>query len=176
MSPSTPPDASFDIVWISRDLEHIPFVQQYIQEAVRVLKPRGLLFVRYFVVFQGGCIAHTTIPSHNSLHDHWFSARGHHLHKDMIQQWSAQFVRQGDDECANLPFENDGSTVPDWAHLYMTERELRFQLYKTPLGLCVRMVQQIAGWLYNDTQHLNKVLHFCGGTVLTKEAIKVCIP
>lgn len=93
----------------------------------------------------------------------------------MIQRWSAWLAKEGHSECADLPFEDDGQTVrsslincvglvgfqdlqqpcpqmPDWAHLHMTEDELRAHLQTTGLGRCERIVQHIVHWLFHEQQ------------------------
>ena len=163
---TTRPDNTFDFVWSLNILEHVTPMRPYLEEVQRVLKPGGLYWARCGEsVCRCVCI-HTTPCRYNP---HWFSPRGHHIHKDMIQRWSAWFAKDGHNECADMPFEDDGKTVrlmpthatqvansqrqmPDWAHLYMTEEELQAHLRTTELGRCERLVQHITRWLFHEQQ------------------------
>ncbi len=88
-------DASFDMVISANVIEHVDDPVQYINECARVLKPTGICYFE-------------TAPI-------WTSARGHHIHEDMVT--------------ANCPSEqgyrNDGSVIADWSHLKFTEAEMR---------------------------------------------------
>ncbi len=118
-----------------------------------------------------------TLPHSHRYNPSWFSARGHHIQKGMVQDWEAWFLSEGHDECRDIEYEDDGRTVcavlggfvllalwcmctailtfsqwytqmPHWGHLYLTEEELKAHLRTTPLGKCERMVQQFADWLF----------------------------
>jgi ubiquinone/menaquinone biosynthesis C-methylase UbiE len=92
------PDNSFDLVISANVLEHVRDPVKYISEAARVTKLNGIAYFE-------------TAPV-------WTGPRGHHIHPDMIAE--------------NCPMENsftdDGSVIPHWSHLVLSESELRTQL------------------------------------------------
>jgi SAM-dependent methyltransferase len=87
-------DHSFDMVISANVMEHVSDPVKYITECARVVKPNGIAYFE-------------TAPI-------WTSARGHHIHEDMVLE--------------NCPgesnYRNDGSLIPDWSHLTMTRNEL----------------------------------------------------
>jgi len=89
------PDQSFDVVISANVMEHIRDPEKYINECCRVLKSSGIAYFE-------------TAPL-------WNSARGHHVHADMVAE--------------NCPeernYKNDGSIIPDWSHLSLAESEMR---------------------------------------------------
>lgn len=88
-------DASFDMVVSANVMEHVSDPRQYILECARVLKPTGIAYFE-------------TAPI-------WTSARGHHIHEDMIAENCPQ----------EQNYRNDGSVIPDWSHLTLKEAEMR---------------------------------------------------
>jgi ubiquinone/menaquinone biosynthesis C-methylase UbiE len=116
------PDESFDLVVSANVMEHVADTQAYISECARVLKPNG---VAYF----------ETAPI-------WTSARGHHIHEDMVKE--------------NCPSEknyrNDGSIIPDFSHLVLTQSEMRYVLTKK---LLPKTCDYILSYLY-QSDDLNK--------------------
>jgi ubiquinone/menaquinone biosynthesis C-methylase UbiE len=88
------PDESFDLVVSANVMEHIPNPRRFIAECCRVLKRNGTAYFE-------------TCPI-------WTSARGHHIHADMINEW---FPAES--------YRNDGAVIPDWSHLLCTESQMR---------------------------------------------------
>ena len=88
------PDESFDMVVSANVMEHVPDTEAYIRQCARVLKPNGVAYIE-------------TAPV-------WSSARGHHIMESMVKADCPEETR----------FADDGSVIPDWAHLKMSESEL----------------------------------------------------
>lgn len=92
------PDNSFDLVISANVMEHVSDPIRYIREAARVTKPGGLSYFE-------------TAPV-------WSSARGHHVMESMIAENCPQ----------ETSFKDDGSIIPDWAHLKFDESKMREQI------------------------------------------------
>ena len=92
------PDNSFDLVISANVMEHVSDPIRYIREAARVTKPCGLSYFE-------------TAPV-------WSSARGHHVMESMIAENCPQ----------EASFKDDGSIIPDWAHLKFDESRMREQI------------------------------------------------
>jgi SAM-dependent methyltransferase len=108
------PDHSFDMVVSANVLEHVKDPARYIGECARVLKQSGIAYFE-------------TAPL-------WTSARGHHVHEDMVAE--------------NCPEErnywNDGSVIPDWSHLSLDEDRMRSILReKLSLKACEYILQYL---------------------------------
>jgi SAM-dependent methyltransferase len=89
------PDGSFDLVISANVMEHVREPRRYIQECGRVLKKTGIAY------FEAAPI--------------WSSARGHHIHEDLVR-----------DCCVpETDYRNDGSVIPDWSHLVCDESQMR---------------------------------------------------
>ncbi len=116
------PDKSFDLVISANVMEHVSNPCQYISEASRVTRRTGIAYFE-------------TSPV-------WTSARGHHLHADMVAE--------------NCPLEtaftDDGSVVPDWSHLTYDRDQMRRQLETHLLPETVNYVL----WFLFDSGDLNK--------------------
>lgn len=84
-------DETFDLVISYNVMEHVSPVHSYLQEIQRVLRPGGLVWVRYY--------------------PHWFSPKGHHLQRVIVDDWMEIFAAEGNEKCRGLPFEDDGNTV-----------------------------------------------------------------
>lgn len=54
-------------------MEHANPVEKYLSEALRVVKPGGLIFLRWYPL--------------------WFSARGHHVHEDVVAAFRAEYAK-----------------------------------------------------------------------------------
>jgi SAM-dependent methyltransferase len=63
----------------------------------------------------------------------WSGPRGHHIHPDMMERWGAP------------GFVNDGSTIPDWAHLRLSRQEMQALLSRK---LSPRVVRDVIGFIY----------------------------
>ncbi len=87
-------DESFDLVISANVMEHVSDPAKYIRECARVLRSSGIAYLE-------------TAPV-------WTSARGHHVMESMI----------GENCPTETRFRDDGSIVPDWAHLRMSRDEL----------------------------------------------------
>jgi len=48
----------------------------------------------------------------------WSSHRGHHAHDDVINGMANQLS-------IKVNYTNDGTTIPDWSHLYLTDVEMK---------------------------------------------------
>ncbi len=89
------PDESFDVVISANVMEHVRDPRRYIQECARVLKKTGIAY------FEAAPI--------------WTSARGHHIHEDLVF------------DCCRpeKKYRNDGTIIPDWSHLVCDESRMR---------------------------------------------------
>jgi ubiquinone/menaquinone biosynthesis C-methylase UbiE len=96
------PDESFDLVISANVMEHVPDPRRFISEAARVIRPDGVVYME-------------TAPL-------WSSARGHHIHEEMIGRYSPE----------ERNYRNDGSVIPDWSHLVLT-RQAMHEVLKTKL-------------------------------------------
>lgn len=91
-------DECFDLVISANVMEHVSDPELYVRECARVLKPDGLAYIE-------------TAPV-------WSSARGHHVMTSMIHE-----------NCpTEASFRDDGSILPEWGHLSMTQSELEAHL------------------------------------------------
>lgn len=86
------PDESFDAVLSANVLEHVSDPDRYLRELSRVLKKGGVAIIEFYPV--------------------WTSARGHHIHENMVKDWGGQ------------GYANDGSVIPDWGHLRYSREEM----------------------------------------------------
>ena len=92
------PAESFDLVISANVIEHVPDPVRFIHEAARVLKPDGVCYME-------------TAPV-------WTGPRGHHIMESMIAE-----------NCpAETAFRDDGTVIPDWAHLTLTRQQLAERL------------------------------------------------
>ena len=116
------PDQSFDMVISANVMEHVGDPEKYIRECCRTLKNNGIAYFEACPI--------------------WTSARGHHIHDDMVAK--------------NCPdennYRNDGSVIPDWSHLILSKTEMR-SLLETKLkpGTC----EYILNYLYRSN-NLNR--------------------
>lgn len=115
-------DQSFDVVVSANVMEHVSSPEKYISECARVLKPGGIAYVE-------------TAPV-------WTSARGHHIHEDMV-------VENCPDE---LNYRNDGTVIPDWAHITQSPQQLRRTLGAKLLPTTVDYIC----WYLFESGDLNK--------------------
>lgn len=87
-------DHSFDMVVSANVIEHVPDPTRFISEAARVLKPNGVCYIE-------------TAPI-------WTSARGHHIMEGMVAN-----------DCPDEEnFRDDGTVIPDWAHINLSREQL----------------------------------------------------
>jgi len=92
------PDEFFDLVVSANVMEHVPDPAAYLRECARVLKPHGRAWIE-------------TSPV-------WTGPRGHHIHEDMVAS-----------NCPNeTTYRNNGTVIPDWAHLTHTPSEMEIIL------------------------------------------------
>lgn len=110
-------DSTFDLVISANVIEHAPNPDRFISEAARVLKPDGLCFIE-------------TAPV-------WTSARGHHIMEMMVAENCPQ----------ETAFIDDGSVIPEWAHLNLSRDELERILAEK---LQPETVQYILWYLYDS--------------------------
>jgi SAM-dependent methyltransferase len=116
------PDESFDLVVSANVIEHVPDPVRFIREAARVLKPDGVCYME-------------TAPV-------WSGPRGHHIMESMIAENCPEESR----------FRDDGTVIPDWAHLTLSKAEMAELLRRRLLpGTC----SYILDFLY-DSPHLNR--------------------
>jgi ubiquinone/menaquinone biosynthesis C-methylase UbiE len=116
------PDESFDLVVSANVIEHVPDPVRFIREAARVLKPDGVCYME-------------TAPV-------WSGPRGHHIMECMVAENCPQ----------ETAFRDDGTVIPDWAHLTLTRQQLSERLAQK---LQPETCQYILHYLY-DTADLNK--------------------
>ena len=116
------PDESFDLVISANVMEHVPDPVKFIHEAARVVRPDGLVYIE-------------TAPL-------WSSARGHHIHEEMIGRYSPD----------EKNYRNDGSVIPDWSHLSLTKQKMREVL---EIKLLPETCDYILHYLY-DLHDLNE--------------------
>ncbi len=126
-------------------LEHANPVEKYLAEALRVLKPDGLLYMTWQPL--------------------WFSAKGHHIHDTMVHELAKLFAReQNMEECLQVEYANDGKTIPDWSHLWQTEDEFNATLYNTQLRYCPPLVAHLVDTVYHspglNRASLSQILQF----------------
>jgi SAM-dependent methyltransferase len=130
------PDNSFDVVCSANVLEHVPDPARYLLECARVLKPGGIAWIEAAPV--------------------WSGPRGHHIHEDMVRENCPE----------ETAYRNDGSVIPDWAHLTHSPAELEEILRP---GLRPETVRFIVDYLASDD--LNKV-----GWAVMRRAIESAFP
>lgn len=116
------PSNTFDLVISANVIEHVPSPEKFIQEAARVLKPSGIAYIE-------------TAPV-------WTSARGHHVMEGMIKE-----------NCPDeTSYRDDGTVIPDWAHLTYSREQLKTQLSRR---LNPNTIDYILWYIY-DSGDLNK--------------------
>ncbi len=121
-------DESFDFVYSINVLEHAQPWQKLLLEMIRVLRPGGLLYLQY--------------------HPIWWSPKGHHMGVDMVWTWIRALMATGKHpECNDkeLAYANDGSVIPDWAHLLWDRDTMQRHLESTRFGKCPGIVKYV-GW------------------------------
>jgi ubiquinone/menaquinone biosynthesis C-methylase UbiE len=87
-------DESFDVVISANVIEHISDPSHFFRECGRVLKRTGVAYFETYPI--------------------WTSARGHHIHEDMI---GSRFPKE--------TYTNDGRIIPNWSHLIYDEIQMR---------------------------------------------------
>lgn len=121
-------DDVFGVVFSQNIMEHVLDYRRYIRESVRVLRPGGLAFFYWCPCWSGGS--------------------GHHLQTHHGQWYQ---TRNG----APATYRDDKSFVPAFAHLYMTEDEMRAQLRRVSFGPPAA-IEDAVQWIYGGT-HLSRV-------------------
>ena len=116
------PDASFDMVISANVIEHVPDPVRFIHEAARVLKPDGICYMEATPI--------------------WTGPRGHHIMECMIKENCPE----------ETAFRDDGTVIPDWSHLHLTQEELAEQISSK---LQPKTVQYILRYLF-ESNDLNK--------------------
>jgi ubiquinone/menaquinone biosynthesis C-methylase UbiE len=116
------PSNSFDLVISANVIEHVPNPDKFILEAARVLKPSGIAYIE-------------TAPV-------WTSARGHHVMEGMIRENCPE----------ETSYRDDGTVIPDWAHLTYTREQMQNQLSRK---LNPATIDYILWYIY-DSGDLNK--------------------
>lgn len=120
-------DGSIHAVFSDNVLEHVAreALVIYISETHRVLRQNGVAFLQ----------AQPT----------WGSARGHHIHEDMVQWWARQC------NCSNgHEYRNDGSFIQDFSHLHFSEEQFTASILKTSLSRCKCLVSRIVEFVYHE--------------------------
>jgi len=112
-------DRSFDFVFSANVNEHIADLARSLDEQLRVVRPGGFGYARWSPI--------------------WSSARGHHIHDDMVKGWEQEL---------GLPvsgYRNDGTIIEDWSHLLFSEAQMRDRLASrfSSLALVDRIVESI---------------------------------
>jgi len=120
-------NSSFHAVFSDNVLEHVSrdSLVNYISETYRVLRMGGAS------LFQ----AHAT----------WGSARGHHIHEDMVQWWAQQL------NCSHRQqYKNDGSIIPDFSHIHLSAEQFTRMLEKTSLAKCSGLVSRVVDFVFHE--------------------------
>ena len=114
-------------------LEHVGDLKQYISETFRVLKPGGAALFKF--------------------HPAWDSPRGHHVHDGMVAFWMKTSCGQR----ATTNYRNDGTFIPDRAHLTWPREKLAAQLRAKLAPTCRdELVTKIVHYIY-DGHGINKL-------------------
>ena len=125
-------DGVIDKVFSDNVVEHVRNLKQYIGETYRVLKPGGAALFKFY-------------PT-------WDTPRGHHVHDGMVASWAKASCGTR----ATTNYKNDGTFIPDGAHLSWPREKLAAQLRAKLASTCRdEMVTQIVRYIY-DGHGINK--------------------
>ena len=120
-------DQTFDMVVSANVIEHVRSPEKYIQECCRVLKNYGIAYFESFPI--------------------WTSARGHHIHNDMVAKYCPH----------EKNYRNDGSVIPDWSHLALSPIQMR-ELLSGKLE--EKTISFIIHYIYDD-EDINRYGWYC---------------
>eukprot|EP01026_Neomeris_dumetosa_P013300 TRINITY_DN1464_c0_g1_i1.p1 TRINITY_DN1464_c0_g1~~TRINITY_DN1464_c0_g1_i1.p1 ORF type:complete len:367 (+),score=19.97 TRINITY_DN1464_c0_g1_i1:80-1180(+) len=124
---------SFHMVLSANIMEHVNDYAHYLQNAIHVLKHKGLLYIIWQPTYYGYL--------------------GHHVHPDMLQEWWESFNCGDSSNISN--WEN---FIGPFDHLLKSPIQLKYELKQGLLGTCDRLVENIVHYMHHS-QDLNRMLY-----------------